>query len=233
MIKAILMDFNGVIINDEPLQMKAYAELLEEYGIVLKEEDYYSCTGMDDRAFIKEQFKRIGKYVSDEEVEQILRRKIEKWYGILDSSQIPLFQGVENFIKKCRHRFSMGLVSMANRQEINYVLEKTGLGRYFDAIISAEDVRNHKPNPECFLKVFRKIDAIRSSEGHLPLERHECLVIDDVPQGIQAAKSVGMKTLAVLNTFDEATMRASGADAVTRNLDEWFPDSIIRVFPRF
>jgi hypothetical protein len=42
-----------------------------------------------------------------------------------------------------------------------------------------------------------------------------------------------MKTLAVLNTFDEATMRASGADAVTRNLDEWFPDSIIKVFPRF
>ncbi len=233
MIKAILMDFNGVIINDEPLQMKAYAELLEEYGIALKEEDYYSCTGMDDRSFIKEQFKRVGKYVSDDEVEQILKRKIEKWHGILNDGEIPLFQGVENFIKKCRHRFSMGLVSMANRQEINYVLEKTGLGRYFDAIISAEDVKTHKPNPECFLKAFRKIDAIRSSEGHLPLEHHECLVIEDVPQGIQAAKSVGMKTLAVLNTFDETTMRASGADAVTKNLDEWFPDSIIRVFPRF
>jgi HAD superfamily hydrolase (TIGR01509 family) len=233
MIKAILMDFNGVIINDEPLQMKVYSELLKEYGILLKEEDYYSCTGMDDRAFIKEQFKRAAKNLSDEEVEQILRRKIEKWHDLMSEDDIPLFHGVENFIKKSRHRFSMGLVSMANSNEINYVLEKTGLKKCFDVVISAEDVKNHKPNPECFLKAFRKIDSIRSSDGHLPLERYECLVIEDVPQGIQAAKSVGMKTLAVLNTFDEATMRSSGADAVTKNLDEWFPDSIVRVFPRF
>ncbi|MFN3330288.1 MAG: HAD family hydrolase, partial [Pyrinomonadaceae bacterium] len=229
----ILMDFNGVIINDEPLQMKVYTELFREYGFLLEEEDYYSCTGMDDRAFIKEQFRRAGESISDEEVEQILRRKIEKWYEVIDGNGIPLFNGVENFIKKCSHRFSLGLVSMANRTEINYVLEKTGLGNYFDAVISAEDVKKHKPDPECFLKAFRRIDAIRSSRGHLPLERHECLVIEDVPQGIQAAKSVGMKTLAVLNTFDEDTMRSSGADAVTKNLDEWFPDSIIRVFPRF
>ncbi|MCS6874132.1 MAG: HAD family phosphatase [Pyrinomonadaceae bacterium] len=232
MIKAILMDFNGVIINDEPLQMKAYADCLKREGIELTEEDYYSCTGMDDRAFVKEQFRRAGKKISDEKLEEIIKEKTGKWReGLRD--EIPLFEGVENFIKKCSHRFSLGLVSMANREEINYVLDETGLAKYFDVVISAEDVKNHKPNPECFLKAFRQIDKIRSSRNHLPLERYECLVIEDVPQGIEAAKSIGMKTLAVKNTFDEHTLRSCGADAVTANLNGWFPDSIIRVFPRF
>lgn len=232
MIKAILMDFNGVIIDDERLQMKAYAECLKEEGIKLTEEDYYSCTGMDDKTFIRTQFERAGKKVSDKKIEEILRKKTEKWREDLQNG-IPIFDGVENFIKKCKHRFSLGLVSMANRDEINYVLERTGLEWYFDAIVSAEEVKSHKPNPECYLKAFRQVDKIRSAKGHLPLERHECLVIEDVPQGIQAAKSAGMKSLGVLNTFDENTLRAAGADAITKRLDEWFPDSIIRVFSKF
>ncbi len=232
MIKAILMDFNGVVIDYQRLQMKAYAECLKKEGIELTEEGYYSCTGMDDRTFIRTQFERAGKEVSDEKIEEILKEKTEKWRESLQNG-IPIFDGAENFIKKCSHRFSLGLVSMANRDEINYVLEKTGLGKYFDAIVSAEEVKNHKPNPECYLKAFRQVDKVRSAKGHLPLERHECLVIEDVPQGVQAAKSAGMKVLGVLNTFDEKTLRAAGADAVTKGLDEWFPDSIIRVFPRF
>ncbi|RMF98763.1 MAG: HAD family phosphatase [Acidobacteria bacterium] len=232
MIKTILMDFNGVIINDEPLQMKAYAECFKSEGIEIKEEDYYACTGMDDKAFIRAQFSRVGRPVSDDRVEEILKEKTERWREIL-KDEIPLFPGVENFIKKSSHRFSLGLVSMANRAEIDHVLERTGLSRYFDAVISAEDVKKHKPDPECYLKAFRKVDKIRSAKGHLPLERYECLVIEDVPQGIQAAKSASMKALGVTNTFDEATLRSAGADAVTRDLNEWFPDSIIRVFPRF
>lgn len=232
MIKAILMDFNGVIINDEPLQMKAYAECLKSEGIELTEESYYSCTGMDDLTFVKEQFRRAGKEITDEKAFEIIRKKTERWKEELKNG-IPIFEGVENFIKKCRHRFALGLVSMANREEISYVLEGTQLVRYFDTIVSAEDVTKHKPSPECFLKAFRRVDKIRCEKGHLPLERYECLVIEDAPQGIEAAKSIGMKTLAVTNTFDERRLRSSGADAVTDGLNGWFPDSIIRVFPRF
>ena len=61
MIKAILMDFNGVIIDDEPLQMKAYQEILKGEDIDLTEEDYYSCMGMNDEVFLGEIYRRAGK----------------------------------------------------------------------------------------------------------------------------------------------------------------------------
>jgi HAD superfamily hydrolase (TIGR01509 family) len=231
MMRAILMDFNGVIINDEPLQMKVYAGLLKDEGIELTEEGYYSCGGMDDRAFLREQFKRAGKEADDAKITGLVQQKTSKWREIV-TDEVPLFAGVENFIKKSKQRYAMALVSMANREEITHILEATGLKDYFDVVVSAENVSACKPSPECYVSAFRQLDAIRSAQGHYPLERHECLVIEDVPQGIQAGKAAGMKTLGVLNTFDEATMRAAGADAIAKNLNDWFPDSIALAFSK-
>ena len=66
MIKAILMDFNGVIVNDEPLQMRAYQEILAAEGIALSDEHYYSCLGMDDETFVGAQYKPADKILKDE-----------------------------------------------------------------------------------------------------------------------------------------------------------------------
>jgi beta-phosphoglucomutase len=229
--RAILMDFNGVIINDEPLQMKAYQELFKTEGIELTEEGYYSCTGMDDAAFIREHFRRANKPLDDNKVLALTQAKTARWRDFV-TDEVPLFEGVENFIKKCRVRFAMGLVSMANREEIAHIMDLTGLRDEFDVVVTAEDVSAHKPDPESYIGAFRYLDRVYTAKGHHPLERHECLVVEDTPQGIQAGKAAGMKTLAVLNTFDEATMRAAGADAVAKNLDDWFPESINGVFSK-
>jgi len=229
--RAILMDFNGVVIDDEPLQMRAYAELLKDEGIELTEEGYYSCGGMDDATFVREQYKRANKDITDAKVTELIQMKTAKWRELV-TDEVPLFEGVENFIKKSKQRYAMALVSMANRAEITHILDATGLKNYFDVVISAENVAQCKPNPECYVSAFRQLDALRSAQGHFPLERHECLVIEDVPQGIQAGKAAGMKTLGVLNTFDEATMRAAGADAIAKNLNDWFPDSIALTFSK-
>src|SRR5215213_3463962 len=115
--RAILMDFNGVIINDEPLQMKVYAELLKDEGIELTEEGYYSCGGMDDATFLREQFKRAGKDASEAKITGLIQKKTSKWREIV-TDEVPLFEGAENFIKKAKQRYAMALVSMANRDEI-------------------------------------------------------------------------------------------------------------------
>ncbi|HQX57047.1 MAG TPA: hypothetical protein PLP07_14055, partial [Pyrinomonadaceae bacterium] len=65
MIKAILLDFNGVVINDEPVQMRAYTEVLKADGIELTEDDYFSSLGMDDRTFVVAAFERAGKKVDE------------------------------------------------------------------------------------------------------------------------------------------------------------------------
>jgi len=229
MIKAILMDFNGIIINDEPLQLKAYQEILKSEGIDLTEEQYYSCMGMDDKTFLESSFKNSGKEVSADKVEGFITQKTAKWREMIDK-EIPLFDGVENFVRKMEKEFALGVVSMARREEIEYVLEKVGLRSYFFTIVSAEDVLACKPDPECYLTGFNEVDAVRTRLGGNPIVHRDCVVIEDSPQGIIAGKRAGLKTLGITNTVSKEKLREAGADVVSKNLDDWMPDSFRRVF---
>src|SRR6478752_7162015 len=99
MIKAILMDFNGVIINDEPVQMAAYQEVLKGEGIALTEADYYGSLGMDDRTFTRAAYERAGKPCDEAKVSEVTAAKTAAWKAAI-SRDLPLFEGVEDFIAK-------------------------------------------------------------------------------------------------------------------------------------
>jgi HAD superfamily hydrolase (TIGR01509 family) len=150
--------------------------------------------------------------------------------GYMIDKEIPLFDGVENFIRKMEKEFALGMVSMGRREEIEYVLERIGLRDCFSSIVSAEDVTICKPDPECYLTGFNEVDAARTRAGHHPITHGECLVIEDAPPGIAAGNRAGLKTLGVTNTVSEKVLREAGADAIAKNIDDWFPDSIRRVF---
>lgn len=224
------MDFNGVIINDEPIHMRVYQEILSTEGIALSEDDYYSCLGMDDKSFIKTQYKRAEKDLTVEKVQELMQAKTHKWRETVDAGEFPLFDGVENFVRKMEKDFALGIVSMAVREEIEYVLDKLELRDCFSIIVSAEDVSSHKPNPECYNKGFNLLDRARIKRGRNPMAHRDCLIVEDAPQGIAAGKSAGLKTLGITNTVDAASLRAAGADSVSKSLNDWMPDSIRRVF---
>lgn len=229
MIKAILMDFNGVIIDDEPIQMKVYQEILGSEGIGLSEDDYYSCLGMDDRRFIEAAYARAGKDLPAGKTAELSAAKTRRWAEHVEK-ELPLFEGIENFVKKMSRQFTLGIVSMAGRGEIEHVLTRTGLRANFDVIVSSADVTKCKPDAECYRTGFEVIDASRTSNGHLPITHRECLVIEDTPQGIQAAKNADLFALGVPNTVSAEELRAAGADWIAHDLDDWMPDSIRRVF---
>lgn len=229
MIKAILMDFNGVIINDESIQMKAYQEILKDKGIDLTEADYLASLGMDDRTFVEAAFKRAGKTIEKVDVEEVVAAKSAKWKTMVEND-MPLFEGIGNFVEKMAQEFSLGIVSMARWNEINFVLDKSGLARHFSTIVSASDVSKCKPDPECFRIGFRQLDAERTSQGHLPMTHSECLVIEDSPPGIVGARNADLPTLGVTNTVSAAELRAAGAMAIATDLRDWMPESIRRVF---
>jgi beta-phosphoglucomutase-like phosphatase (HAD superfamily) len=126
--------------------------------------------------------------------------------------------------------FTLGIVSMSGRQEIDYVLVESGLSRFFSSIVSAADVTACKPDPECYRIGFRKIDEARTWLGHSPLTHRECLVIEDSPPGIAAARGADLPALGVANTVSEEKLRAAGAGAVARDLKDWMPDSVRLVF---
>jgi beta-phosphoglucomutase len=231
MIRAILMDFNGVIINDERIQMKLYQDIFKAEGFEMSEAEYLACTGMDDTTFIKHHFKRVEKDITDEQITGVRAKKAEAWRKIIDK-EMPLCEGVENFIRKCSNRFAMGVVSMANREDIEYVLTKIGVRHFFTKIIGTEDVTENKPSPQAYLECFKHLDRRRIADGHFPLLHRECVVIEDAPQGIQGGKNAGMQTLGVTNTFEAEILRTAGADAVTNSLADWMPDSMVRVFSK-
>ena len=229
MIKAILMDFNGVIINDEPVQMRAYQEVLKDKGIDLTEDDYYSSLGMDDRTFIDAAFGRAKKKVDDATIAEIAAAKSVRWKEIV-TGDLPLFDGICDFVEKMSREFTLGIVSMAGRHEIDFVLENSGLAKYFSTVVSAADVSKCKPDPECYRIGFRDIDYTRTSQGHLPMTHSECLVIEDSPPGIEAARNADLPALGVDNTVTADELRAAGAGAIATDLRDWMPESIRLVF---
>lgn len=229
MIKALLLDFNGVIIDDEPIQMRAYQELLKAEGIDLTEEDYYSALGMDDKTFVEEAFRRAGKTPEPNKVLELTLAKSEKWREIV-ADAVPLFPGVENFIRKMSQELALGIVSMSRRDDINHILTLTNLTECFSAIVSANDVSNCKPDPECYRLGFKQLDLARVAKGHLPMTHPECLVIEDSPPGVEAGKAADLPVLGVTNTVTADALRVAGADAIAKDLNDWMPESVRRVF---
>ena len=228
-IKAILFDFNGVIIDDEPLQLQAYQEILKNEDIDLTEEQYLECLGMDDKTFIEEAYRRAGKEPETNKVLEIMIAKTNRWREKI-ATKVPLFPGVEDFIKKMAQEFELGIVSMARREEIEYVLERANLKNCFSAIVRAEDVTACKPDAQCYRAGFKLIDAVHTTRNHQPITHGDCLVIEDSPQGIMAARNADLKALGVTNTVSAEALREAGADAVAKNLDDWTAESVRLVF---
>ncbi len=229
MIKALLLDFNGVIIDDEPIHFEAYKEILALEDIDLSEEKYLGCLGMNDRAFLEAIYEREGKDHPGERAEEILKEKSAAWQKAV-SEVIPFFGGIPDFIHRMASEFSLGLVSMARRQEIDYVLDNSGLRDCFSAIVSADDVPTYKPDPACYKIGFKLVDEARLASGKLPLSRSECVVIEDSPPGILAAKAAGIRSLGIANTVSAEELRSAGALSVTKDLADWSPESFRQVF---
>ena len=228
MIKAIFFDFNGVIIDDETIQMKAYQEVLNGHEIALTEELYFGALGMDDRTFVRSMFAHAKKPLSDPLLEEVLGAKTDLHREMI--AELPLFPGVLTFLKAASREFQLGLVSMANLVEVSYVFQRANLTPLFSVIVTAEDASVCKPAPDCYLAGLRKLNEKRQHERQLPLLPSECLAIEDSPPGIQSARAAGMRTLGITNTVSDVALRDAGADVVTKSLADWTVDAVKLVF---
>ena len=224
MIKAIFFDFNGVIIDDETIQMKAYQEVLRAHEVEVTEEAYMSALGMDDRTFVKAMFDRAKKPWSDSIVDTVQEAKTELHREMI--ADLPLFPGVLTFLKATAREFSLGLVSMANKAEVGYVFERANLTPLFSVVVTAEDASVCKPAPDCYLTGLLKMNEKRQHERKLPLLASECLAIEDSPHGIQAARAAGMRTLGITNTVSADALRAAGAEVVSASLADWTVEAV-------
>lgn len=218
MLKAILFDFDGVILDSEEYHFEAFQKVLKEEGVSLTRESYYqNCLGFNDVECFRWGLKGTGRSEEPGEIEELTERKAVYFEELL-AKQMRFFPGVCEFIRAAGAKYPLAVTSMARRGEILIALGKAGVDDLFRLIVSGEDVERTKPDPEPYEKTLRLLNA------HLSLARTEqkirpeqCLVIEDSSAGIQSAKAAGMNVLALAQT--EEPDRLEAADRVLPSLD--------------
>ncbi|MEC4885803.1 MAG: HAD family phosphatase [Scytonema sp. PMC 1070.18] len=200
-LKAVLFDFNGVIINDESIHERLTQELLIEENLVLKRGEYRKiCFGRCDRSCLQELLASRGRMVNEGYLKQLMSRKAEAYVRELEKMEkLPLYPGLDDILFQVRSRnLKLGVVSGAVRREIELVLKQAKLAEYFDAIVSGEDITSSKPEPDGYLLAVKRLNQEYPDLNLLP---QECLAIEDTPVGIEAAKKAGMQVVGVANTY--------------------------------
>jgi HAD superfamily hydrolase (TIGR01509 family) len=214
-LRAIIFDFNGILINDEPVHLEMFQRVLKEEGIALDDKDYYArYLGLDDRGCFQAVFKDHGRELEESSLAQLIRRKA-LYYRASIGKKLTVFPGVRDLIPALASSLPLAIASGALRSEIQMMLESIGLDKYFQAIVSAEDTREGKPGPEIFVKALALLNQRQIGK---PIQPPECLVVEDSKEGILAARRAGMKCLAVPNSLPVEELHA--ADAVVNGLDQ-------------
>jgi HAD superfamily hydrolase (TIGR01509 family) len=221
--RALIFDFDGVIVDSEPLHLTAFRDTLADEGIALTTEDYYArYLGYDDHDAIVEALRAAGREAAPELVRTLMARKADVFLALVRSS-VRLFPGVAGFVRAAAARVPLAIASGALRHEIELIVGQAGLADAFAAIVSADDVSAGKPSPEGFL---RACALLRARVGDLAPA--ECLVVEDSQPGVEAARRAGMRCLAVTNSYglDELV----GADLVVASLEDVGWDRLAALF---
>lgn len=200
-LKAVLFDFNGVIINDEPIHEQIVDQLMLEENLQLKRGEFREvCLGRSDRACLVELFNRRGRFLTEVYLQRLLLRKAQAYKAKIDSLEtLPIYPGLADFIAQIRAEgLKMAVVSGAMRSDIELVLNRAGLAENFELIVTGDDETASKPAPDGYLLA---VELMNQKYPDLNLRSGECLAVEDTFAGIQAAKKAGIQVVGVTHTY--------------------------------
>ena len=232
MIRAILFDFNGVLLDDEPLHFELLKELLEGEGLELLEDEYWDVyVGFDDREAFRYGFSKAGRTLADDLLARLIARKAVLYQDRIEERGFPFFPGAVDLISSCQEAgLRLGVVSGALRSEIETALARADASGFFGPIVSADDVETSKPDPEGYIKGIAELNQTSPLPERL-IHPHEILAIEDTLAGLQAAEAAGLRRLAVEHTFPASKVSRLAEHVVPRigdvsvpELEQLFPD---------
>jgi len=199
MLKAVVFDFDGVITDSEILHLRAFNQVLAQYNVVISTKDYYTeYLGYTDVDCFRQLIQK-GLLKTDKQgIEELVKQKNEV-FEELAKTEGQIIEGVRDFLQMVKdNNIPMAICSGALLAEIELILEQAKLRDFFEVIVSAEQVKKGKPNPEGFLRALKKLNQGRQD----PIEAEQCIAIEDSHWGLKAAKAAGMHTVAVTNSYD-------------------------------
>ncbi|MGL5034686.1 MAG: HAD family hydrolase, partial [Microcystaceae cyanobacterium] len=202
MLKVILFDFNGVIINDEAIHQQLISEIVlgENLRPISWVEHQKFCLGKSDRVCLRDLLNYRGRSLTEDYLDRLVEKKAKLYRNKINSLEtLPIYPGVKKFIEQIQLRqIPLGLVTGAVRSEVVNILEKAQLLSAFSVIVTGDDIITSKPQPDGYLLAVEKFNQLDSS---LDLTPKDCLAIEDTLVGIQAAKTAGMSVVGIAHTF--------------------------------
>ncbi len=206
MIKAVLFDLDGVLIDSVKIHCRSYIIAMQKFGLEPNIQKIRELMGEKAEVIIA---KSSNRELSPEEISEIVKEKT-RWYKTELKREKPLKPGAVEILKWCKeNRLRLGLATGTRRENVEVFLEILGFNP-FDAIVTANDVKRAKPNPEVWLKTMDKLNV----------NPEDAIAVDDAILGIEAAKKAKLKTIALVGTFSKDRLIEAGADFVVENLVE-------------
>ncbi len=215
MLKGVLFDMDGVLLDSEELTSIAAVQYFAGKGYKVKPEDFIPFYGTGEENYFGGVAKKHG-IPFDVHTE---KNKVYDLFAEMAKDKLKPLPGVPEFIEKVKKmNLKTAVATSASRYKLKINLNLIGLSESsFDTVVTGEDISKNKPNPEIFITAAANI-------GLKPLE---CLVVEDAPGGVEAAKSAGCKCLALMTSFSEKEL--GKADWTAKDLST-YPKEIFDLF---
>jgi beta-phosphoglucomutase len=221
-VQAAIFDFDGVLVNSEPLHFRSLRDALALESVFVTEEEYYSSLlAYDDHGAIRIALETRDLRWDAGKRARIAAHKAEVFEAMLP--EVPFFPGAHEFVRAMAARVPVAIASGARREEIEAILTAGGLRDAFTTIIGADDVENTKPHPEPYLRAVAQI-----SPHGTRISPATCLAIEDSMPGIASARAAGMKVLGVTNSYP--ALRLNLAHRVVDSLAHLRPEDLLSLF---
>ena len=207
MIKALVFDMDGVIIDSEPIHIDLTVQVMRDVGKEPSPSEIYEFIGV-----INEEMWPIliSRHNIAESAEELIERQMAYVKKRFFEDKLEPIDGIPELMQSAKERgMKIALATSSPRYFAEHILENVGLARYFDALITADEISRGKPDPEIYAKAAQAL-------GFKP---HECVAIEDAYKGIQAAKGAGMKCIAFKNP-NSGDHDTTQADSVVLSIRE-------------
>jgi beta-phosphoglucomutase len=207
---ATLLDFDGVLVDSEPVHLAAFNDVLGPYGIDIGEREYLeSLLSLDDAGVFRVVLSRHGRTSREEEVRALVDAKAPRFMARFEEA-FRVFPGAAQLVARRAARGPVGIVSGALEREITFALAEMALSATVSFVISAERTPVSKPDPAPFLLAMEELRRLGHTGG--------AVVVEDSAGGITAAKRAGLRCVGVAHSYPPAVLLGAGADAVVNDL---------------
>jgi len=212
---ALIFDFDGVVIDSEPIHLRCFREVLAKRGVALTDEAYYErYVGFDDHDCFAAVFRDNGRTAGEDEIAVMTGEKSALVQAALSGPVEPLPGAIELMRAAREAHVPAAICSGALREEIELAGRAVGATELVDVLVAARDVARGKPDPQGYLLAMKLLAEKHSRE----IDAARSWVFEDTPQGIAAGKAAGCKVLAVMSSYGADELAA--ADRVVGSLDE-------------